>query len=187
MRRLSLWVSPAIILSGLVSRSALAQESIILMPDTQYYSKFSGGVRNVGGELETGHWGNNVPNVYERQILYANQEEGVKAVIHLGDITHYNHPAEWEVARAAESQLSSSIAHTLITGNHDYPYRFDEDQDPLYRETPIDEIFGWNFWADVDEQNSSAGYWGAQREDANGDALPGPLNSYAKFELNGEP
>ncbi len=80
--------------------------TIILLPDTQYYSK-------------TYH------ETYYKQTQWIadhGDELNIKFVIHLGDITHDNTPEQWQVADKAHKILDESgIPYSMIPGNHDMP------------------------------------------------------------------
>lgn len=82
--------------------------SIILLPDTQYYTQEAKGSTNV----------------YNKQLQWiANNKtkENIKFVAHLGDITNNNYVSQWEVASHAHEILDNAgIPYSMITGNHDY-------------------------------------------------------------------
>lgn len=85
--------------------------SIILIPDTQNYSK----VTSVTGDA----------NLYSRQMKWIKdneKKENIRAAIHLGDITDHNYEAEWEIADYAHKTYldKTSIPYSISTGNHDY-------------------------------------------------------------------
>ncbi len=44
----------------------------------------------------------------------------IEAVLHLGDITDHNTPAQWEVAQAAMNRLDGHLPYFFVPGNHDY-------------------------------------------------------------------
>ncbi len=79
---------------------------VVLLPDTQYYSKQNDGT-------------------YKRQtqwIVDNHIQQDIKMVIHLGDITHDNTTAEWKVAQQAHKLLDDNdIRYTMLPGNHDNP------------------------------------------------------------------
>lgn len=58
-----------------------------------------------------------------RWIAENHQARKIKAVFHLGDITDYNTPAEWEVAQAAMNRLDGKLPYFLLPGNHDLSER----------------------------------------------------------------
>ena len=97
------------------SGAAVAQEldtslqpgswSLVILPDTQYYSEFT------------------PPEVFlsQTQWIAANQDEfNIQFVLHEGDIVQNNVPEEWENARQAMSILSDTdVPYALAVGNHD--------------------------------------------------------------------
>ncbi|MFZ1529181.1 MAG: metallophosphoesterase [Ferruginibacter sp.] len=83
--------------------------TIVLIPDTQHYTyKFE-------DRFDT----------YKKQMKWIadNQEnENIKFVIHLGDITQHNSDEEWKVAKEAQTVLyKAKMPHSMLPGNHDYP------------------------------------------------------------------
>jgi len=85
--------------------------SIIIIPDTQYYS-----LRDNT---------NNFPDTYKMQTQWiANNvaNENIQFVIHMGDMTHNNTQPEWLVADEAHQVLDqANIPYSVMPGNHDYP------------------------------------------------------------------
>ncbi len=83
--------------------------SIVLLPDTQYYTN----------KLADGP-----ANTYYKQtqwIVDHQAEHNIQFVIHLGDITHNNTVAEWEVADGAHAILDAAgVPYSMVPGNHDY-------------------------------------------------------------------
>ncbi|MBO5753619.1 MAG: metallophosphoesterase [Proteobacteria bacterium] len=81
--------------------------SIVLLPDTQYYTR-TGGSKKIYGEQT--QW-----------IVDNAKKENIKFVIHLGDITDHNYTDEWKIASAAHEKLDKAgIKYSISTGNHDY-------------------------------------------------------------------
>ncbi len=82
--------------------------SIILLPDTQYYTQEPAGSSNV----------------YNKQLQWIADnkvKENIRFVVHLGDITNNNYVSQWEVASHAHEILDKAeIPYSMITGNHDY-------------------------------------------------------------------
>jgi len=77
--------------------------SIILLPDTQYYSL-------------------DYPNLFTGQTSWAvdNKEElNIEMVLHEGDLTHKNTDEEWENAVNSMSVLDGIIPYVICIGNHD--------------------------------------------------------------------
>lgn len=82
--------------------------SVVLLPDTQYYTQEESGSANV----------------YNKQLQWiANNKskENIKFVAHLGDITNNNYISQWEVASSAHEILDKAdVPYSMVTGNHDY-------------------------------------------------------------------
>ena len=97
-----------LVITSLATDTATAQDekdffSIIVLPDTQYYSQRH-------------------PEIFKAQTewIAANVEkENILFVLHLGDITHTNCRAEWDNANAAVSLLDGVVPYSLAVGNHD--------------------------------------------------------------------
>ncbi|MBQ9396396.1 MAG: metallophosphoesterase [Proteobacteria bacterium] len=104
--------------------------SIILIPDTQNYS------RSAKGE----------DNIYTRQMKWIKEnekKENIRAAIHLGDITEGNNDSEWEVADYAHKNYidKSTVPYAISTGNHDYGWSYTN----ITRErSKIGKFFGKN-------------------------------------------
>ncbi len=84
--------------------------SVVLLPDTQYYtSKATPG----GGE-----------NTYDKQtrwIVEHRTSNNIKFVIHLGDITNNNTTEQWQIADRAHRILDDAdVPYSVVPGNHDY-------------------------------------------------------------------
>lgn len=83
-------------------------ESIVVLPDTQYYTA----IRH-GGTMQ----------MFQNQIdwiLKNYKKEKIAYVIHLGDITDHNAPDEWERAKSAMYRLDAiKVPYGLAVGNHD--------------------------------------------------------------------
>ena len=83
--------------------------TIIVLPDTQYYSAVN-------------------PKIFIQQTewIWDNREQkNISAVIHLGDITNNNSEMQWENATKALSVIDGNTPLFLVPGNHDI------DQDKL--------------------------------------------------------
>jgi len=114
---------------GVCSGSSAGCEefSVVLLPDTQYYTN-----KQTAGPA----------NTYYKQtqwIVDHEIEHDIKFVIHLGDITHNNTVAEWQVADGAHAILDAAgIPYSMVTGNHDYAplSSFSRDQ------TKLNDYFG---------------------------------------------
>ncbi len=81
--------------------------TIAVLPDTQNYSS-------------------HFPDQYHAQTRWIAEQAAARriaCVLHLGDITNYNSPPEWEVAAAAMQQLDGKVPYFIAIGNHDYSER----------------------------------------------------------------
>ncbi|MBB6480737.1 metallophosphoesterase [Spirochaeta isovalerica] len=80
--------------------------SIVLLPDTQYYTQYH-------------------PETYYRQTQWIadnRAENNIQFVIHLGDLTDDNTFRQWRVADRAHTILDdANIPYSVIPGNHDNP------------------------------------------------------------------
>jgi len=92
--------------SGMTAGQAPAAFTVILLPDTQFYSKI-------------------YPQTYYKQTRWIadhRDELNIKFTIHLGDITHNNTPKQWRVADRAHKILDKAgIPYSMVPGNHDMP------------------------------------------------------------------
>jgi predicted phosphodiesterase len=92
-------------LGALALNSAASEFTVVLFPDTQYYSL-------------------NTPDTYRRQTQWVADNrtaENIRFAIHLGDITHKNTPTEWQRASAAHQILEDAhVRYSMLPGNHDY-------------------------------------------------------------------
>jgi len=80
--------------------------TLVLLPDTQFYSK-----RYHRVYYEQARW-----------IVDHRDQWNIKLVIHLGDVTHDNTHAQWAVADKAHKILEAAgIPYTMVPGNHDMP------------------------------------------------------------------
>lgn len=78
--------------------------TLAVLPDTQHYSE-------------------KYPATYLAQtkwIVENQAKRNIAAVLHLGDITNRNTPAEWGNARKAMKQLDGHLPFFFCPGNHDY-------------------------------------------------------------------
>lgn len=78
--------------------------TIAVLPDTQNYCS-------------------HFPDQYLAQTRWiADQaaQRRIACVLHLGDITNFNTPAEWQVATQAMHQLDGHVPYFMAAGNHDY-------------------------------------------------------------------
>ncbi len=83
--------------------------SVVILPDTQYY---------------TSKQDNDADNTYRRQmqwILDHRASDGIRFVLHVGDITNNNTTAQWQTASDAHAMLDAAgVPYSVVTGNHDY-------------------------------------------------------------------
>jgi 3',5'-cyclic AMP phosphodiesterase CpdA len=78
--------------------------TVVVLPDTQNYSE-----RHPDIYLAQTNW-----------IVENRKDRNVACVLHLGDITNNNVPAEWENAVRAMRVLDGKLPYFLVPGNHDY-------------------------------------------------------------------
>ncbi len=79
--------------------------SIIIVPDTQHYTRTENGI-------------------YEKEMAWIAQHkesDNIKMVFHLGDLTQSNTADNWQKASRAHAILDEAkVPYVLSTGNHDY-------------------------------------------------------------------
>jgi predicted phosphodiesterase len=78
--------------------------TVAVLPDTQNYSE-----KHPDQFLAQTEW-----------LAENRKERNIASVLHLGDITNRNSPAEWENAQRAMNQLDGHLPYFMATGNHDY-------------------------------------------------------------------
>lgn len=78
--------------------------TIVVMPDTQLYAQSYPAIFNAQAQWV-------LDNLQSRNII---------AVLHEGDITNRNTPAQWQNARTALGRLVGVVPLVLAPGNHDY-------------------------------------------------------------------
>jgi len=80
--------------------------SVVVLPDTQYYSRL-------------------FPEIYQDQtswILKHRASDGIRFVLHMGDLTDTNDVKEWARASKAHETLDlAGVPYAVLPGNHDYP------------------------------------------------------------------
>jgi hypothetical protein len=89
--------------------SYCAPFSIVLMPDTQYY---------------TSKQADGAANTYRKQTTWIRDHrtaESIQTAIHLGDITDNNTASQWTIADHAHEILDAAdVPYSVLPGNHDY-------------------------------------------------------------------
>lgn len=78
--------------------------TLVVLPDTQVYV-----------DQHPAIW-----TAQSRWIADHAAELNVQLVVHVGDITEWNSPAEWARARAGFDEIEAVVPLVLATGNHDY-------------------------------------------------------------------
>ena len=110
---------------------------IVLLPDTQSYSE-------------------SYPEIFRAQTQWiAEKADSIAFVIHQGDITDDNIPAQWEVASGAMELLEGKVPYVLCPGNHDMGTNGTAD----VRETRL-----FNTWFPYEKQSQAEGFGGAFEE-----------------------
>ena len=97
--------------------------SIILLPDTQYYTRsYRNRARLADGAPITED--NSIFVKQAEWIVEHKDDNNIRFVIHLGDITDINEDDEWENSVAAMKKIASAdIPFSISTGNHDYRHK----------------------------------------------------------------
>jgi len=101
---------------------ARGTDRIVVLPDTQCYSRF-------------------YPQTFASQGAFISQLSARSTIlhaVHVGDITDLNSDAEWMVARDSMGVFMDEVGLTLVTGNHD----LGEGGSANTRVTGIDRFFG---------------------------------------------
>lgn len=96
--------SDCVLVAGEPPKPAKDSFTIAVLPDTQHYSE-------------------KYPDTYHSQtkwIVEQQQDRRIACVLHLGDITNHNTPAEWQNARKAMRELDGRVPYFFLPGNHDY-------------------------------------------------------------------
>lgn len=101
-------VSPVV--APMVARAASTPFSIVVLPDTQFYTRYDGP--------------SNRPAIFESQtrwIVEHKASENIVFASHVGDIVNNGaaKPIEWERANAAMGRLHGRVPYAAIPGNHD--------------------------------------------------------------------
>jgi len=88
---------------------------------------------------DTERYSDDYPHYFEAQTKWIAENHGRRSiayVLHLGDITQHNAPAEWTVARKCFRMLDGRVPYALALGNHDY-----DDNAPKRDTTRLTEYF----------------------------------------------
>ena len=105
--------------------------AIVLLPDTQYYSK-----TYPATYLSQTNWIAAHRDVYD-----------IRFVVHLGDITHNNTTSQWQNAKAAHTVLDNAgIPYSMVPGNHDNPLYGYERDTTLYNSYFGPDAFAGESW-----------------------------------------
>lgn len=94
----------AVLVDGEVAAPARDSFTVVVLPDTQFYSEKH-------------------PDTYYAQTEWIADEakrRRIAAVLHLGDITNKNSSEQWQVASKAMARLDGTVPYFLVCGNHDY-------------------------------------------------------------------
>ncbi len=107
------------------------------------------------------------PELMEAQTawLASQADEGLRFVLHVGDITDHNDAPEWDRAERALRRMDGRVPYVLLPGNHDYG----EAGGAFDRTTHLGERFP------LDEWETQPSFGGASRPDR-------PDSTYHVFE-----
>ncbi len=98
-------LTAAILAAPSLAAAADPNFSLVVLPDTQYYSRY-------------------FPSIFLAQtswIVSHRSTENVQFVLHMGDLTDQNLAAQWSVANQAFATLDSAgVPYSVLPGNHDY-------------------------------------------------------------------
>lgn len=156
---ISLIAVPSFILT-ITSHTASANPStenftIVVLPDTQYYSQ-------------------DYPGIFENQtewIVQNKSELNIVFVAHLGDIVN-DHGAgyQWQSANAAMSILDNKVPYGLLPGNHDMAGNINAPEYESY--FPASRYEGYS-------------YWGGSYDPSAGSSSSPNMNNYQLFSASG--
>jgi hypothetical protein len=94
----------AVLVDGEPPKPKAGSFTIAVLPDTQNYSE-----RYPQTYLAQTNW-----------IVENRKDRNIACVLHLGDITNNNAPAEWVNAQKAMQVLDGQVPYAMVPGNHDY-------------------------------------------------------------------
>ena len=89
---------------GILTKHEEDSFTIAVLPDTQNYCQAA----PKGFYAQT------------RWLVENKDAWNIQAVLHLGDITNRNSPAQWGIALRAMSYLDGHVPYCMVPGNHDY-------------------------------------------------------------------
>lgn len=78
--------------------------TMVVLPDTQVYL-------------------DRYPDIWTSQARWIAEhaaEQGIELVVHVGDVTEWNTPTEWQRARAGFAEIEAVVPLVVVPGNHDY-------------------------------------------------------------------
>lgn len=93
-----------VLVAGEPPKPAMDSFTIAVLPDTQHYSE-----KHPDTYLAQTKW-----------IIEQQKDRRIACVLHLGDITNHNAPAEWNNAQKAMRELDGRVPYFFLPGNHDY-------------------------------------------------------------------
>lgn len=109
-----------------VPQPVAGAESFVVLPDTQNYARL-------------------FPDLFDCQVkwILSNQERfNIRFVLHEGDVTENNNKPQWEVAKAAMSQLDGKTPYAICLGNHD----IGDNGKSNTRDSLFGQYFPMDFW-----------------------------------------
>ena len=115
--------------AGTDSKQAPSTATIIVLPDTQYYTYSA----DAGFYQPPDHAG-----VFDEQIAWILAQKAalnINAVLHVGDLVDSpSDPGQWNIAGTAMHRLDGIVPYVIVPGNH--------DEDNKSRQGLIDSYFG---------------------------------------------
>lgn len=101
--------APAVDVMPPAARPMPGAWNLVLLPDTQYYLNSKNPRAKPELFLAQTQW-----------IARQQAERNIRYVLHLGDVTQNNLPAEWAQARQIMRELDGRVPYAIVGGNHDY-------------------------------------------------------------------
>ncbi len=124
--------------------------ALAVLPDTQVYL-------------------DRLPAIWDAQTRWLADhaaEQGLRMVLHVGDVTEWNTPGEWQHAAAGFAEIEAVVPLVVVPGNHDYDVTR-ERASGLATAWPVDALIG---------RPSFGGLFEAARPD----------NHYQLFDIDGQ-